>query len=71
MNGISHINSKDKPYKTKRSAQNYTIVVLTLLFGAFLLAFINIFIGKYSIFLAMFTFLFSFSIEILHAKNIR
>ncbi|MGX7202808.1 hypothetical protein BCR22_09950 [Enterococcus plantarum] len=64
-----HFKSKDKSYKIKRSAQNYTIVVLAFLIGAFLLAFTNVFIGKYSIFLATFTFLFSFFIEILHAKK--
>lgn len=65
-----YITSKGKALKARRNAENYTIVVLAFLVGAFLLAFINIFLGKYSIFLPAFTFLFSFFIEIFHAKNI-
>ncbi|MGM0220125.1 YoaK family protein [Enterococcus sp. AZ126] len=65
-----YIESKDRSAKIKRNAQNYTIVVIAFLVGAFLLSFVNIFIGKYSIILATVTFFFSFYIEIYHAQNI-
>ena len=65
-----HINSNGKTSRSKRNAQNYTIVVLAFLFGAFSLAFIEIFFGKYAIWLAAITFLLSFSIENFQAKKL-
>ncbi|MHC5228051.1 YoaK family protein [Enterococcus sp. LJL99] len=65
-----HFNSKEIPSKAKRNAQNYTLVVLAFLVGAFSLAFIDIFLGSYSIWLPAITFLLSFSIEIFQAKKL-
>lgn len=65
-----YIESKDKSITVKRNAQNYTIVVLAFIIGAFLLAIINIFIGKHSIILTAITFFLSFFIEVYRSKKI-
>lgn len=67
----SYLTSKNKSLTVdrKRSAQNYTIIVTAFIVGACSLAFINQFLGIYTIWLATITFLFSFIIEINEAKK--
>lgn len=66
-----YLTSKNRPLASnrKRSAQNYTIIVAAFIFGACFLAFINHFLGIYTIWLATLTFIFSFIIEVNEVKN--
>lgn len=64
-----YLNSKDKSSMQKRNAHNYTIVVVSFIVGACLLAFISQSLKMYSIWIVTITFTISFFIEIYHAKK--
>ena len=64
-----YLTSKDKSSMQKRNAHNYTIVVVSFIVGACLLAFISQSVKMYSIWIVTITFTISFFIEIYHAKK--
>ena len=64
-----YLTSKDKSSMQKRNAHNYTIVVVSFIVGACLLAFISQSLKMYSIWIVTITFTISFFIEIYHAKK--
>lgn len=67
----TYITSKNKSLalNRKRNAQNYTIIVVSFIFGACFFAFINQFLGIYTLWLATLTFIFSFIIEVNEVQN--
>ncbi|MEQ7159984.1 DUF1275 family protein [Enterococcus gallinarum] len=64
-----YLTSKDKSSMQKRNAHNYTIVVVSFIVGACLLAFISQSVKMYSIWIVTITFTISSFIEIYHAKK--
>jgi uncharacterized membrane protein YoaK (UPF0700 family) len=66
-----YLTAKDKSTRQRRNAHNYTIVVVSFIVGACLLAFISQSLNIYSIWIVTITFTISFFIEMYHAKKTR
>ncbi|MGH1812241.1 hypothetical protein IGI86_003329 [Enterococcus sp. AZ188] len=64
-----YLTSRNKTSLQRRNAHNYTIVVLSFVIGACLLAFVSLVLKKYSIWIVTFTFLLALFIEIHQAKK--